>query len=406
MSQETSERVYQYPSAVIRPLRPAELRAIALERQVFDEAGLEKYNPYFFSAEISNGRLDSHSTRMAQSTLKNFAAEAEAGVSFLYSHDITELIGRSMGGQFIGGQGNGIPRVVADFYITPGLKLGNVESDQIIRAIDSGTLRDVSTGFYGGEWMCSICGNDIWDWQNCRHYPGCKFEVQADGKTEAIVCTADVENAHLAEESGVYKGSTPGAMIAKATRQAQEGTLEPKTRLYLERHLRIHLPDKRVQVPGHKETTEVREAGTEQQGGTATQDPQTQPESNPPLADAERTVVAFARTQFATLGLKSEDAPADVAALVSLAADGRRYREDLITEALKAGVRTHGEKFQRERYEGILRRSTTTIEEIRTLAAEWGAKGDALFAGGRQTVDETEEPNRPKRSAPAAAYQV
>lgn len=424
MSEETTERVHEYPAAVIRPLRSAELRALALERQVFDEASLEKYDPYFFSAEISNGRLDSHSTRMAQSTLKNFAAEAEAGVSFLYSHDITELIGRSMGGQFVGGQGNGVARVVADFYITPGLKLGNVESDQIIRAIDSNTLRDVSAGFYGGEWVCSICGNDVWDWQNCRHYPGCKSEVQADGRTENVVCTADVENAHLAEESGVYKGSTPGAMIAKATRQAQEGTLEPKARLYLERHLRLHLPDKRVTVPGHSEEKsmpEKREVAENPSGDDTSQGapppaqelptsgapPADPPADTQPEAEVERRVVAFTRTHFASVGLKAEDAPANMRALASLAADGKRYRDDLIAYTLSLGTRAYGDKLNRDMQEGILKRMS--IEEIRSQAALWGAKGDEIFPGGRQTVDEAEEPDAKqpqKRATHHGAYQT
>lgn len=397
MSEETSERVYQYPSAVIRPLKAAELRALALERRVFDEAGLEKYDPYFFSAEISNGRLDSHFTRMAQSTLRNFAAEAKAGVSFLYSHDNRELVGRSMGGEFVGGQGNGIARVVADFYITPGLKLGNVESDQIIRAIDSNTLQDVSAGFYGGEWICSICGNDVWDWQNCRHYPGCKSEVQADGKTEIVVCTADVENAHLAEESGVYKGSTPGAMITKATRQAQDGTLEPKTRLYLERHLRIHLPDKRVIVPGYSEERTMPEPKDET-GGTPEPSESTEgtrSTQTPTDATEEERQVSelLKRAGVADATVKTPLSAARALAvecerLKPLADDGTRYRERLRECVIQEQVRATGKAS--ESFKGMVSRAT--VSELEGQLADLGVRGDRIFAGGRQTVDESEEP--------------
>jgi hypothetical protein len=423
MSEETTERVFQYPSAVIRPLQAAELRALALERQVFDEAGLEKYDPYFFSAEISNGRLDSHFTRMAQSTLKNFAADAAAGVSFLYSHDVTELIGRSMGGQFVGGQGNGVARVVADFYITPGLRLGNVESDQIIRAIDSGTLRDVSAGFYGGEWVCSICGNDVWDWQNCRHYPGCKSEVQAEGKTEVVVCTADVEGARLAEESGVYKGSTPGAMIEKATRQAQEGTLEPKTRLYLERHLRIHLPDRRVLVAGHKERNEVAEREAETTTGSAPGAEQ----GNPPPAQVPiaPTIDASASDEAREVGelmtragvanasattplLAARALAAECERLKPLADDGTRYRERLRERVVQEQVRAVGTAS--ESFKGMASRAT--VGELEGLLTDLGAKGDEVFTGGRRTVDGTDLPDEPEnpqpkqRAAHSPAYMI
>jgi len=423
MSEETADRVYEFPSAVIR--RPAELRALALEREVFDEAGIEKYGPYFFSAEISNNRLDSHFTRMAQSTLRNFAAEAQAGVSFLYAHDNRELIGRSFGGQFVGGQGNGVARVVADFYVTPGLRLGTVESDQIIRAIDSNTLRDVSAGFYGGEWICSICGNDVWDWQNCRHYPGCKAEVQADGKTEVVVCTADVEDAHLAEESGVYKGSTPGAMIAKANRQAQEGTLEPKTRAYLERHLRIHLPDKRVMVPGHKEKTEVaeREADPKQpdENQPAPDPPpadappaeQAQPPADPP-AEEEREVrelltrAGVANPQAATPMSALRALTAEVERLKPLADDGEKYRERLRERVIQEQRRATGTAS--EAFRSIVARAT--VPELEGMLPDLARQGNELFAGGRQTVDGTDLPDEPenpnpqpkKRAAHSPAY--
>lgn len=395
MGEEATERVHEFPSLVVRPLRAAELRQLALEREVFDEEGLTKYEPYFFSAEISNGRLDSHFTRMAQSTLKNFAVEAQAGVSFLYAHDNRELIGRSFGGQFIGGQGNGVARVVADFYVTPGLRLGQTESDQIIRAIDSGTLRDVSAGFYGGEWICSICGNDVWDWQNCRHYPGCKSEVQADGKTEIVVCTADVGDAHLAEESGVYKGSTPGAMIAKAERQAKEGTLEPKTRAYLERHLRIHLPDKRVSVPGHSEERTMPEPKDET------------PKATESAAEEERQVSELlTRAGITDATVKTPLAAARALAtecerLKPLADVGTQYRADLSAAVVREAVRAG---FGEETYKGLC--ASASVETMKRILEELGAKGDSIFRGGRQTVDESEESKPARRKAPAAAFQA
>src|SRR5207237_1317799 len=75
------------------------------------------------------------------------------------------------------------------------------------------------------------------------------------------VCTADVENAHLAEVSSVYKGSTPGAIITKAEHDAKAGLLTPQLRSLIEHRCHVTLPDKRVVVPGHGDTAAVTAEG-------------------------------------------------------------------------------------------------------------------------------------------------
>jgi hypothetical protein len=403
---DTQERVFQYPLAIIGATIPddlrglvrsrEELRALAVERRAFDEAGLQKYEPFFFTAEISNNRLDSHYTRMAQSTLKNYAQEAEGGVSFLYSHDCAEIVGRSMSGRFVGGQGDGVARVLADFYVVTGLQLGTIQSDQIIRAIDSGVLSDVSVGFYGGEWICSICGNDIWEWEECSHYPGMNSKVQADGETREQMCTADVEDAHLAEASGVYKGSTPGAMIAKATRQAKDGSLEPKTRLFLERHLRIHLPEKRVSVPGHSEKENMSTAAEDQNKPNAERATQA---AMQPEVDA-----AQVRSLLTEAGFAEGDISANLRALAEQAADGRAYRKSLITEAIAEGVRANGADFKTEEYERTLQ--GLPLDTIRTMKGDWSRIAKEKFPGGRQTEDGEEQVAEARKTTgtPDAAF--
>lgn len=435
MSEETLDNYFEFP-AQITCRTQSELRALALERSTFDQAALDKYNPFFFSAEISNGRFDSHSTRMAQSSLKNYATEAQSGVSFLYSHDVRELMGRSMGGQFIGAQGNGVARVTSDFFITPGLRLGEVESDQMILAIDSGTLTDVSIGFFGGQWICSICGNDIWDWYGeCRHYPGYKAEVQADGKTERVLCTADVEDAHLAETSGVYKGSTPGAMIEKANRQAREGSLDPGTRRFLEQRLHIHLPEKRVIVPGHtaEETSEMSEAARENGSNPTTTDSSAEQAQRGTTTAATTTDAAqeagevnvetltraltsgqsgadfekFLRALAKEAGLVEDlDLGALVRSLQARARDGATYRSDMIEEAHKAGVRLYGAvNYNRDLHDKTLR--AAELDYIKLVTDDWNREAAVKFKGGRLTNDVNEErDSKPKSSIPDSAYKA
>lgn len=402
--------ILPHPAAIV-PRARAEIRAAAIANGAVDEAALDGEEPFFWSAEISNNRLDSHYTTMAISSLKNYADDAQAGVSFLYSHDNSEIIGRSLAGQFVNAQGNGVARVLADFFAVPGLQLGTVSSDQVIRAIRLGIIKDVSIGFYGGELICSICGRDIFrDWE-CRHYPGFKYEVEGDGKTREEMCTADVENARLAETSGVYKASTPGAVVIKAQRDAEAGRLKPEARQLIEQRYRIHLPSKSVSSPGIGERRMSTKREAEENPNPPAADPPlaNEPEAPtnppetptsveqptpiaPPEAQAEERAVRFAAAEFARANLK--DAPSNLRELTALALDGRRYREDLINEALKEGVRANGASFQRDTYEAILRRSS--IDEIKTFAADWGAKSSALFPGGRATTDGTDLPDEPE----------
>jgi hypothetical protein len=211
---------------------------------------------YFWSAQISNNDLDAYYTRMNPSSLKNYAAAANEGVAFMTSHDTRRLpLGHSLYGKYTSPSGNGRARVEADFYTIRDYDANGVNTDQFYRAVKNGIVRDVSIGFYGGQWICNICNRDMmaWgDWENmCWHIPGVSYALkdQAGNKTdERIVCEADIRNANLSEVSAVYDGATPGASIRKAALLAEAGKLpEPLARniesFYMNRMgLRFRLP--------------------------------------------------------------------------------------------------------------------------------------------------------------------
>src|SRR5689334_5456466 len=62
----------------------------ALRGAVADPSVLEEMTPYFFSAVISTGKVDSYFTFMTESTLQNFANEASEGRALLESHNTRE----------------------------------------------------------------------------------------------------------------------------------------------------------------------------------------------------------------------------------------------------------------------------------------------------------------------------
>lgn len=216
------------------------VRANAADPTIFDESP-----PYFWSVEGSNTREDAYSTLMHSSTLKNFADEATAGVSFQNSHRTDELgFGRTLQGRFIGAGGNGVARMEADVFTTPGLNLNGVNTDDLIRGIRSGLVKDVSVGFYlgpDGFYRCNICNERLMT-NGCRHYPGVLYAPEEKEGAALVKATASIHNAHLAEISAVYDGATPSAGVLKARWAMEAGTLEPEIARQLETCYRIKLP--------------------------------------------------------------------------------------------------------------------------------------------------------------------
>jgi hypothetical protein len=230
------------------------LLRLAREQHAFDGSVFDDHEPFLWRAEISSTRLDSYYTHMAESTLQNFARMAADGVAFQNSHHWNELpLGRSLTG--LVEQDGDERRVVADFYTLSGLQLNGVSTDDFITGVRSGIIHDVSVGFYGGKYICDICGRDYLSW-DCPHWAGREYEVgEGEGK-RTQVCTARIENAELVEVSAVYDGATPGAAIVKAEMAAERGRLSPAEYEMLETQYRIRLPR---ETAGHR----GREVGTE-----------------------------------------------------------------------------------------------------------------------------------------------
>src|SRR4051812_47609407 len=77
-------------------------REKALDPSIFDD---ERFTPFFWTAEISNNRLDAYFTRMAPSSLKNYSEDLKAGISFQDSHQVDGIVrtlGQSLTGRYFG----------------------------------------------------------------------------------------------------------------------------------------------------------------------------------------------------------------------------------------------------------------------------------------------------------------
>lgn len=343
-------------------------------------------NPFTWSAEISSNRLDAYFTRMAESTLRNFAQDAAAGVTFLDSHNARNLgYGQSIGAMFE--IENDISRVVSDFYTVPGLNFGSAltyqSTDDFIRALKSRLIRDVSVGFYGGDMVCDICGGSFYDWRVCTHWPGVEYAIGEQGD-KTIVATFQITDAHLAEVSAVYDGATPGAMILRATEMSQAGVLSPSDSRRLEMQYRFRLPS-----PAHN----------------------WRGVSNELVELEDKKPMDEIKTVLEELGLDPTDPAAairqlaaDNSRLTGLADEGRAYRSDLIEQAISEGVRAMGNSFPAETYREMF--ASSNLDTIKLLRDRWSEQAARVIPGGRQTVDtETKPAARPNGPVvPNAAY--
>lgn len=404
---DTSNLIFSVPVRVLRTdaQRQSELMALALEKHVYDPAILEERAPFFFGGEVSSDLIDAYFTQMTLGTLANFQADAKAGVAFLPGHRHTDLpFGRSLDAQIETALNPDRTRLTVDFYTMPGLTLNAVKTDDLIDGIRSGILHDLSIGFFGGEHRCNLCGRSMWDW-DCPHVPGMRYEIKgSDNVIRVVQATFSIDGAHLSEVSSVYDGATPRAEILKAEREAAEGRMKPDAVRLFETRYRMKLPEAKRQFTGV--TLEGKKLEFEQIVNQVRE--VLAIDGNTDLAGA----VVQLKTELEGLRSTKEDlrkAQEKVTELTPLADDGRAYRDDLVTEALAQGVRAFGDKFAKETYIDVLKRSP--LATIKQLSADWQTIGDSRFTGGRQSEDkgdklETETKQPAGARIPTGAYKA
>lgn len=411
-------------------------RKAAPDPSIFEAEGRA---PYFSAAEISSGRLDSYFTRMAKSSLKNYAKDADRGVAVLPGHDHSALpYGYSLRGQYFEPSADDPEsgRVVAHAYMIPGLTLSGYNTTDVIDSIKAGIVRDVSIGFHGGEYICSICGKDMLrDW-SCWHWPGMEYSTvegydPQTGKPERsedkVLCTATVENAGLSEFSHVYDGATPNAMILRAQFAITERLIKPEVVAALERRYRCRLP----QVTRSFGGVDVQPQAAERKAGamppeasntTTTQPtPQVEPARQAPTPTplptsdpvfAVRSILDAAQVlpDEQDLAARVRHLVAENARLSPLAADGTTLRTKLIAATLEQGVRAFGAEFKKDDAERDLK--LLSIADIEARQRVYSQIADKVIPAGRSST----EPDQPAPDAlnaqpqarvmrPAWAYQ-
>lgn len=100
-------------------------------------------------------------------------------------------------------------------------------TDDISQQIDAGILHDSSVSVSWGFSECSICHNDIRDYEQCRHYPGRYYDIE--GGAQRALCTVIAkprpanDNSCMIENSIVCAGAYPDAGVLSVNQNEPSG---------------------------------------------------------------------------------------------------------------------------------------------------------------------------------------
>ena len=397
--------IHATPARILYPHTPADEERwmeIVTGSRAMDPTIFSDRLPVFWPTEMSSNRLDSYFSRMGISTLRNFAQGANDGVAFQNSHRWMELpLGQSVEGVFV--EEGDLARMLAVWYTLPDLNINGVDTSQFINAMRAGIVRDVSVGFYGGRFICDLCGRDMLRDMECPHWPGFEYDIKDGDVTRTVLATVTIEDGLLSEGSAVFDGATPGAGVLKAQREAEAGRLNIHQVRMLEARYRVRLYEPKyggVTVPGvQEETNEVALTDATDQIAKL-------------LADAEAKLMPDvlagqkARSILLSVGAVGDGvvematwAVEQIRSLRPLADAGRAYRADLTAETLAEGVRGMGAQFTPELYRTLL--ENATLEQIKGLRDQWRAMGDARFPGGALVRNSNEPPKPEQEDDPA-----
>ena len=439
-----------------------------LKRQV-DLEGIEEDRIFPFATEISSSLLDTYYTEMAESSLRNFVSEAQEGRAFLEAHRGETLpLGHSYDAVYETTEGR--QRVVADIYMIRGVPLNTLtyaSTSAFVEMVETRVVRDVSIGFFGGTWICSICGIDVWDWNRedyCRHWPGRQYEI--DGGM--VLAKAVIEDAHLSEISAVYDGATPEAKILRRSQEfVRLGHLDEKAVFGLNNlyNLRMNPHEwdefgsrkrrvsmsvakmlREAKIEGFpedvekddeavkwvvdrsaslaKEVGELQEKVKELQDVEGVSDTELTEALSTTRADLKKATEEIAKlTELREVDQDNKDKivnlekekdeltqrvsnlETELEGAKQSAESAEELRSELIANIVEEGVRAFGDDFDKETEEALLK--TADLPTLRKRLESYREKATKRLGGGRKTQsgkDITDPPTRNVRTAPDNVY--
>lgn len=387
------------------------------------------------------GWFGEYNIHLTEKMLQKLKKDYQKGVGLLASHDNSRLpFGRTFDAEVTADEVNGesIKTLYIDHYIVTHMVGENGErrelateigmtNQQIADHIEVGHVFDTSIGFTMDDIKCSICKNDIRDYEKCEHVPGLTYD--ADG--EKVRCDLVVDDGEGVENSLVYAGAVNRAIIQKS--QKPEATSEQFSISQSELQTPVKFGDMALytvddvkNLPKGAEvycclskgnlqlftTTPERRDFNKFLKGREEMSQVNNHAASPAdeqLAATEPTVEMIAKSEYdEALAAKENELQVALARVTELEGQlaqanekiealsvkaqlADQFTEDLIQETVKAGIAARGNAFNAERYEKYLR--TLSVDEIKEelSAMKQEFSGALQEAAAQVTVQEVAE---------------
>lgn len=380
------------------------------------------------------------------SLLNEFQKDALSGVSMLIDHSWSGFFGRPKAAIPYGRtfdaaiEPSDIPgetwALNANHYIVRGKTMDGISTDALIANIEDGTMFDTSIGWGASTYHCSICGNDIRDYQNCPHIPGREYKVNG---VDLLCYVIAKPPGYLMENSLVFDGAYPTAgVMSKIDEQGEDACFlsigakdikdfpgVPLINIYSSHSGKLVTMAKKVDIPkktilvkeeiemGDEVTTTVETTTEPEQltsnvdlttgfvqtvttdntlpysttttGGTTTFIPDLPIVSGYTYAGIGNTISKpeFLTKERATEVLGKE---MDADTILKLAKIGQTYREELIADTLAWGVRAMGNSFPMDSWKQMLSESSREIQAIKDFRDQFQKQAEEAIPANRQSV--------------------
>ena len=338
-------------------------------------------------------------------------------------------------------------------YMKAGQKtyVGDFTTDDINQQLDAGILHDNSVSISWGFSECSICHNDIRDYEQCRHWPGKFYDVDGGARREQCFVIAKPapppreDNSTMIENSIVCAGAYPDAGVLSAKPSNNEGECgKPLTSLNNIADLKLVNKETPVfcclsstsatfQIESGFERSagelhylyhEMYSDGELPEGWTMAKLTQAHKDVVKRIFDEGNLHVmtdaldgslndslkakskkgsegsmmtteekqAFDKLTADNTQLKTDltakdttiaELTAKVDELTPQAELGKKYREDTIENAIKAGIRDQGNEFDEDAFREMFKE--LDIEKVKSFAEKWEASAVAKLKGTQHT---------------------
>lgn len=382
-------------------------------------------------------------TKLMPDFLRVMEEDAKKGVSLMLNHNWSQLgvqsipLGKVFDARIDGSsqEGETTALYTTQYIHRNDSKIDGYSKNDIINLIETGVLADTSVGFTTdpATSLCSICGNSIYDFANCKHVPGKKYVVDEE-TNEVKQCIvelhkprelSEVGNNVLMENSLVFDGAYPNAII-----QSKIGNTENDSESFKELKGKVELSNKDV-IIGYTSKNDVNLLYKHscEKGGTEMANIEEKPEEveevveevvEETVEEAEETVETVetpteaeneeveeeteeteeveepeettTETPEETTGEPTGEnlyTEADIISkfgnitenledLIQLAKEGLENRNEVINEALESGVHSMGNSFNKEIFSKTF--SSMSTKDIKEMGKAWETQAKTQFS--------------------------